>query len=107
MRRENRAGRCAGRTEKFQLRAVSSSISSFLPSYGAARLDRSIDVVLRWDHRITDAAFITRTLARLERVLNEEIAAELNGIQLPPATKPRRSCPEASASVPPSKPAPF
>jgi hypothetical protein len=57
----------------------------FLLSYGMARADRTIDVVLRWDHRITDAAFMARTLARLEQVLNTEIAAEVGGIPLPPA----------------------
>jgi hypothetical protein len=39
--------------------------------------DRTIRVVVRWDHRITDAALIARTLCRLEQVLNTEVAAEL------------------------------
>ena len=38
---------------------------------------RAIDVVIRWDHRITDAALIAKALTRLEQVLNTEIAAEL------------------------------
>ena len=41
--------------------------------------DRTIDVVIRWDHRITDAALIAKVLTRLEQVLNTEIAAELSG----------------------------
>ena len=41
--------------------------------------DQTIDVVIRWDHRITDAALIARALTRLEQVLNTEIAAELRG----------------------------
>ncbi len=39
--------------------------------------DQTIHVVIRWDHRVTDAAPIARVLTRLEQVLNTEIAAEL------------------------------
>ena len=49
----------------------------FVLSYGVVQPDQSIDVVLRWDHRITDAALVARTLNRLEQVLNTEISAEL------------------------------
>jgi hypothetical protein len=49
----------------------------FLLSYGIAGLDNRIDVMLRWDHRITDGAVIARVLTRLEQVLNTEISAEL------------------------------
>jgi hypothetical protein len=49
----------------------------FILSYGVVGQDQSIDVVIRWDHRITDAALIAKTLTRLEQVLNTEIAAEL------------------------------
>jgi len=31
--------------------------------------DQTIDVVIRWDHRITDAALIAKVLTRLEAVL--------------------------------------
>ncbi|MCA1455413.1 acyltransferase [Bradyrhizobium sp. BRP22] len=48
----------------------------FVLSYGM-EADGTISVVLRWDHRVTDAALIARTLCRLEQVLNTEIAAEL------------------------------
>ena len=53
------------------------STSPFLVSYGVAGPDNRIDVILRWDHRITDAVVITRAMTRLEQVLNTEIAAEM------------------------------
>jgi hypothetical protein len=46
-------------------------------TYGLVTADQSIDVVIRWDHRICDAALIAKTLTRLEHVLNGEIAAEI------------------------------
>jgi hypothetical protein len=49
----------------------------FVLSYGAVRPDQSLDIVLRWDHRVTDAAPMTKALTRLEQVLNAEIAAEI------------------------------
>ena len=49
----------------------------FILSYGVVGPDQTIDVVIRWDHRITDAALIAKALTRLEQVLNSEIAAEL------------------------------
>jgi hypothetical protein len=49
----------------------------FLLSYGQVRPDNRIDVILRWDHRVTDAAVIARVLTRLEQVLNTEISAEI------------------------------
>jgi len=51
----------------------------FILSYGVVAQDQTIDVVIRWDHRITDAALIAKVLTRLEQVLNTEIAAELRG----------------------------
>ena len=39
--------------------------------------DQTIDVVIRWDHRITDAALVAKVLTRLEQVLNTEISAEI------------------------------
>ena len=53
----------------------------FLLSYGALDADLGIDVVIRWDHRVTDAALIARSLSRLEQVLNGELAAELRAGQ--------------------------
>ena len=49
----------------------------YIISYGVVGPDQTIDVVIRWDHRITDAALIAKTLNRLEQVLNTEISAEL------------------------------
>lgn len=53
----------------------------FLLSYGAVGPDDRIDVVLRWDHRVTDAAVMVRVLTRLEQVLNTEISAEITAPQ--------------------------
>jgi hypothetical protein len=50
----------------------------FLLSYGVVGPDNRVDVILRWDHRVTDAAVIARVLRRLEQVLNTEISAELS-----------------------------
>jgi hypothetical protein len=49
----------------------------FVLSYGTVGPDQTIDVVVRWDHRVTDAALIATLLTRLEQVLNTQIAAEL------------------------------
>jgi hypothetical protein len=38
-------------------------------------------VVIRWDHRVTDAALIARAMTRLEQVLNSEISAELRSLR--------------------------
>jgi hypothetical protein len=55
------------------------STGPFLLSYGVAEPDK-VDVILRWDHRVTDAAVIARVLTRLERVLNSEISAEIRSL---------------------------
>jgi hypothetical protein len=52
----------------------------FVLSYGTVGSDERINVTLRWDHRITDAAVVARVLGRLEQVLNTEISAELRTI---------------------------
>jgi hypothetical protein len=62
-----------------QLHALSPG--PFVLSYGVVEKDQAIDVVIRWDHRITDAALIAKALTRLEQVLNTEIAAELSGLR--------------------------
>ena len=49
----------------------------FIVSYGAVSAGHTIDVLIRWDHRVTDAALIASALTRLEQVLNTDIAAEL------------------------------
>ena len=62
----------------------------FILSYGVVA-DQAIDVVIRWDHRITDAALIAKALTRLEQVLNTEIAAELRGARQQAEPKPVRA----------------
>jgi hypothetical protein len=62
----------------------------FILSYGVVQ-DQTIDVVIRWDHRITDAALIAKALTRLEQVLNTEIAAELRGARQQAEPKPVRA----------------
>ena len=59
----------------------------FILSYGVVQ-DQTIDVVIRWDHRITDAALMAKALTRLERVLNTEIAAELRSHRQQAEPKP-------------------
>ncbi len=51
--------------------------SSFLLSYGVVGPDRRINVILRWDHRITDGVAIARILTRLEKALNTDISQEI------------------------------
>jgi hypothetical protein len=63
----------------------------FILSYGVLAPDQTVDVVIRWDHRITDAALIAKTLIRLEQVLNTEIAAELRGQRQQAEPKPVRA----------------
>jgi hypothetical protein len=63
----------------------------FILSYDVVEPDQTIDVVIRWDHRITDAALIAKTLTRLEQVLNTEIAAELRGNRQPAEPKSVRA----------------
>ncbi len=59
----------------------------FILSYGVVQ-DQTIDVVIRWDHRITDAALMAKALTRLEQVLNTEIAAELRSHRQQAEPKP-------------------
>jgi hypothetical protein len=49
----------------------------YILTYGVVEKDQTIDVVIRWDHRVADAALIAKAMSRLEQVLNGEIAAEL------------------------------
>src|SRR6478609_2911334 len=71
-----------------QLHAISPG--PFVLSYGVVKPDQTVDVVMRWDHRITDAALIARTLTRLEQVVNTEISAELRGHRQRAESKPVR-----------------
>jgi hypothetical protein len=63
----------------------------FIISYGRLKPDHGIDVVIRWDHRVTDAAMIAKVLTRLEEVLNTQIAAELLADQPPSVAKSVRA----------------
>jgi hypothetical protein len=63
----------------------------FILTYGVVEADQSIGVVIRWDHRITDAALIAKTLTRLEQVLNTEISAELRGQRQQAEPRPVRA----------------
>jgi hypothetical protein len=63
----------------------------FILSYGLVEQDQTIDVVIRWDHRITDAALIAKALTRLEQVLNTEISAELRSHRQQAEPKPVRA----------------
>ena len=49
----------------------------YIFSYDKVTDDGSIDVMVRWDHRITDAADIGTALSRLEQILNNLVADEL------------------------------
>ena len=59
----------------------------FILSYGTVGPDQTIDVLIRWDHRVTDAALIAKALTRLEQVLNTTIATELLGYRQPAEPK--------------------
>jgi hypothetical protein len=72
-----------------ELHAVSPG--PFILSYDLVRGDQTVNVVIRWDHRITDAAPIARVLTRLEQVLNTEIAAELRETWRAAEQKPFRA----------------
>ena len=63
----------------------------FILSYGVEKPDQTIEVVVRWDHRITDAALMAKTLTRLEQVLNTEIAGELRANRQQTEPKPVRA----------------
>jgi hypothetical protein len=63
----------------------------FIVSYGIVSPEQTIEVVIRWDHRVTDAALIARTLTRLEQVLNTVIRAELLNQRQAAQPKPVRA----------------
>jgi hypothetical protein len=63
----------------------------YILSYGVVEPAQTIAVVIRWDHRIADAAVIAKVLTRLEQVLNTEIAAELRGGRQQAEPKPVRA----------------
>ncbi|WP_022723449.1 hypothetical protein [Rhodopseudomonas sp. B29] len=49
----------------------------YVLSYGRLDEDGRIEVVIRFDHRLIDAAPIARAMRRLEQVLNGAVAAEI------------------------------
>ena len=51
--------------------------NAFIFSYDRLSSEDTIDVMIRWDHRITDAAVIGVELLRLEQILNNQIADEM------------------------------
>jgi len=63
----------------------------YVLSYGVVEPDQTIDVLIRWDHRVTDAVRIAKALTRLEQVLNTEISAELRGYWPQTGPKPVRA----------------
>jgi hypothetical protein len=63
----------------------------FIVSYGAVSANHTIDVVIRWDHRVTDAALIARTLTQLEQALNGPLRAELLSQRQAAEPKPVRA----------------
>jgi hypothetical protein len=63
----------------------------FVLSFGVEKPDQTIDVVIRWDHRITDAALIAKALTRLEQVLNTDIAGEICSQRQQPEPKQVRA----------------
>jgi hypothetical protein len=78
---------------------------SFILSYDKVSDDGGIDVMIRWDHRITDAAFIGGELSRLEQILNNQVADEIlalvakeRGTTAPALTK--RNDPGLTGGVP-------
>ena len=72
-----------------QLHALSPG--PFILSYGVEKPDQTIDVVLRWDHRITDAALMAKMLNRLEQVLKSKLSAELRANRQQTEPKPVRA----------------
>ena len=72
-----------------ELHAVSPG--PYIITYGTVSADHTIDVVIRWDHRVTDAAMIATTLTRLEQVLNTRIAAELLADRAASVAEPARA----------------
>lgn len=53
------------------------TIGPYNLTFGSIGSDGRVNVRLKWDHRIMDAALVARALARLEQVLNGPIAQEL------------------------------
>jgi hypothetical protein len=68
----------------------------FILSYDKLSSDGTIDVMIRWDHRITDAAEIAVALSRLEQILNDQVADELLTLA---STEPGAALPASSERI--------
>lgn len=73
----------------------------FILSYDQLTSEGTIAVMVRWDHRVADAAFVDLQLTRLEQILNAEIADELIGLAQTsdprqPANPPNELAPASS-----------
>lgn len=68
-------------------------------SYGVIQADGSVDVRITYDHRVMDGPVVARALARLETILNEDIAEELRALALSAVTIPalKLACPGGEA----------
>ncbi|MGP9811662.1 acyltransferase [Rhodopseudomonas sp. NSM] len=60
----------------------------YMLSFGRLDDDGGLDMVIRFDHRLIDAAPIARIMTRLEQVLNTTIAGELQAMHGTQAAKP-------------------
>ncbi|MBB1091122.1 acyltransferase [Rhodopseudomonas palustris] len=60
----------------------------YMLSYGRLGDDSRLDMVIRFDHRLIDAAPIARIMTRLEQVLNTAIAGELQAMHSPSTGHP-------------------
>jgi hypothetical protein len=56
-------------------------------NYGVIEADGAVDVRLIYDHRVLDGATVARALEHLERVLRDDIVAELRALRPPPAVE--------------------
>jgi hypothetical protein len=70
--------------------------NSFIFSYDRLSSEDTIDVMIRWDHRITDAAVIGVELLRLEQILNNQIADEMLALA---ATEQGEAAPALSGRI--------
>jgi hypothetical protein len=57
------------------------SPTTCLLNYGAIGGDGHVDVRLIYDHRVMDGGTVARALGRIEEVLNDQIANELNAVE--------------------------
>jgi hypothetical protein len=51
-----------------------------LLNWGPINMDGSVNVRILYDHRVMDGATVARALARLEDILNDQVASEVNNL---------------------------